>query len=171
MTSSGTTEQCHTTGSLAKSGRHGACLAKDRDANQPAPPHRRREPGGSENSCREIGTAAARDETRKRSPCSFRMRPLASGPKAWKNNNAHCLNAALPLWVKPEYGGYRRAYKLACPDERIRVRVRSPHNEPVLRCLAGFAYVRVLPISRSANSSSGFSENWGVHLTVGARQP
>ena len=29
----------------------------------------------------------------------------------------------------------------------------------------GFEYVRVVPISRSSNSSSGFSENWGVELT------
>ena len=30
--------------------------------------------------------------------------------------------------------------------------------------LKGFQYVRITPITRGSNSSSGFSENWGVAL-------
>lgn len=91
--------------------------------------------------------------------------PAISNLKIWKHSNADVLNSRHQLWVKPKYGGYRRAYRLAFPGADISGKVIHHVMNRRYAVLHGFDYVRVLPISRSNNSSSGFSENWGVELT------
>jgi len=91
--------------------------------------------------------------------------PGISNLRVWQHHNAGVLNANRQMWVRPKYGGYRRAYRLAFPDADIRGTVIHHIMNRRYATLHGFEYVRVLPISRSNNSSSGFSENWGVQLT------
>jgi len=91
--------------------------------------------------------------------------PERSNLKVWKHINAPILNAERQLWVKPSYRGYRRAYRLSFQDEHIGDHVIHHVMNRRYAALHGFEYVRVVPVSRSSNSSSGFSENWGVELT------
>jgi hypothetical protein len=62
-----------------------------------------------------------------------------------------------------DYTRYRRAYAAAFPRESLHnVVVDHVMNRHVAR-LKGFLFVRVVAISRAANSSSGgLSEKWGI---------
>lgn len=91
--------------------------------------------------------------------------PERSELHVWSNAEASVLNAERQLWVRPSYRGYRRAYRLSFPEERIDGLVIHHIMNRRYAAAHGFEYVRVVPISRSSNSSSGFSENWGVELT------
>jgi hypothetical protein len=68
------------------------------------------------------------------------------------------------VWVHIEFAGYRRAYRKAFPDETIDGKVLSHALNRRMAALMGFGYVRITPNSRGCNSSSGFSEQWGVTL-------
>lgn len=91
--------------------------------------------------------------------------PERTALAVWEHSSAGVLNSTWQLWVRTAYNGYRRAYKMAFPDENIRSKVIHHVMNRRYASLHGFEYVRVVPVSRSANSSSGFSENWGVELT------
>lgn len=91
--------------------------------------------------------------------------PERSKLNVWSNAKSSVLNAEDQLWVRPGYRGYRRAYRLSFPVERIDGLVIHHIMNRRYATAHGFEYVRVIPISRSSNSSSGFSENWGVELT------
>ncbi len=92
--------------------------------------------------------------------------PQPSDLKVWKHANSYVLNAVRQLWVRPKYRGYRRAYRLAFPEAEIAGLVIHHIMNRRYAEMHGFEYVRVQPISRSNNSSAGFSENWGVELTM-----
>ena len=68
------------------------------------------------------------------------------------------------VWVHIAFTRYRRAYRKAFPAEPIEGKVLSHLMNRRIAALKGFAYVRITPTSRGCNSSSGFSENWGVAL-------
>ena len=68
----------------------------------------------------------------------------------------------MQVWVHVRYTRYRRAYRRAFPTEDITGKVLSHAMNRRVAVLKGFQYVRITPVSRAANSSSGFSENWGV---------
>jgi hypothetical protein len=68
------------------------------------------------------------------------------------------------VWVHHAFGGYRKAYKKAFPDEDIDGRILSHAMNRRTAALKGFAYVRITPTSRGCNSSSAFSESWAVTL-------
>lgn len=92
------------------------------------------------------------------------------GPKrtnlaVWQHERSAILNMQKQVWVDVTYSGYRRAYRTVFPDEDVRKMVIHHILNRRFAQLHGFRYVRLVPISRSANSSSGFSENWGVTLT------
>ena len=91
--------------------------------------------------------------------------PDRSNLRVWRNVKASVLNTEYQLWVRPGYNSYRRAYRLAFPDDHIDGLVIHHIMNRRYAAAHGFEYVRVTPISRSSNSSSGFSENWGVELT------
>ena len=91
--------------------------------------------------------------------------PERSNLNVWSHTKASVLNAERQLWVRPSYRGYRRAYRLSFPEEQIDGLVIHHIMNRRYAAAHGFEYVRVIPISRSSNSSSGFSENWGVELT------
>jgi hypothetical protein len=68
------------------------------------------------------------------------------------------------VWVHSAFGGYRKAYKKAFPEEDIDGKILSHAMNRRTAVLKGFAYVRITPTSRGCNSSSAFSEGWGVTL-------
>lgn len=70
----------------------------------------------------------------------------------------------MQVWVHVGYTRYRNAYKKAFPSEDIADKVLSHTMNRRVAVLKGFQYVRITPVSRGANSSSGFTENWGVAL-------
>ncbi len=74
------------------------------------------------------------------------------------------LHLPLQVWVYIRYSGYRRAYRKAFPCEDIDGKVLSHTLNRRTADLQGFQYVRITPITRASNSSSAFSEKWGVAL-------
>ena len=82
----------------------------------------------------------------------------------WELAEAEILHRPIQLWVHVDYTAYRPAYKRAYPEEDIATRIIHHILNRRIARIKGFDYVRVSPITRSVNSSSGFSENWGVTL-------
>jgi hypothetical protein len=80
------------------------------------------------------------------------------------HSNASILYARRQVWVHIAYRRYRYAYRKAFPDEVIADKVLSHAMNRRIAALKGFDYVRITPVSRGGNSSSGFSEQWGVSL-------
>ena len=78
--------------------------------------------------------------------------------------NASILHAQRQVWVHIAFSRYRDAYRKAFPDETITGKVLSHAMNRRIAAAKGFDYVRITPISRGGNSSSGFSEKWGVSL-------
>lgn len=74
------------------------------------------------------------------------------------------------VWVHVGFAGYRRANRAAFPDAAIGGKVMSHALNRRRAALMGFGYVRITPVSRGCNSSSSFSEQWGVALHVTAEQ-
>lgn len=79
----------------------------------------------------------------------------------WNKQNSSILFSPLQVWVDVSYGQYRAAYKEAFPDEDIQGKVLSHAMNRRVANLKGYQFVRLSPVSRSANSSSAFSEQWG----------
>ena len=82
----------------------------------------------------------------------------------WEIEGVAVLHRQMQVWVHVGYTRYRNAYKRAFPAEDIASKVLSHTMNRRIAVLKGFQYVRITPVSRGANSSSGFSENWGVAL-------
>jgi hypothetical protein len=82
----------------------------------------------------------------------------------WDLPTAAILRERLQVWVHIAFMGYRRAYVKAFPDEIIAGKVLSHAVNRRVAALMGFNYVRITPVSRGCNSSSSFSEQWGVAL-------
>jgi hypothetical protein len=68
------------------------------------------------------------------------------------------------VWVHHAFGGYRKAYKKAFPEENIDDKILSHAMNRRTAALKGYAYVRITPTSRGCNSSSAFSEGWAMTL-------
>lgn len=82
----------------------------------------------------------------------------------WDIAGCHILHQRLQVWVDVTYTKYRQAYRTAFPNEKLDNRILSHAMNRRVAKLKGFQFVRLTPISRAANSSSTFSENWGVTL-------
>lgn len=82
----------------------------------------------------------------------------------WQLPSSGVLHRQLQLWVHIRSTRYRAAYKKAFPAEDIKNKVMSHAMNRRVAALKGFSYVRIDPVSRAVNSSSGFSENWAVAL-------
>lgn len=81
----------------------------------------------------------------------------------WRLKEAALLHCPKQVWVHVDYSGYRSAYIKAFPCEDLTgLVIDHVQNRRVAR-LKGFHYLRIVPISRAANSSSGgLSEKWAV---------
>lgn len=81
----------------------------------------------------------------------------------WELPESRALRQSQQLWVNVHYKPYRRAYARAFPERRIEGLVIDHVLSREVAKLKGFGYVRLEPISRGANSSSGgLSEKWAV---------
>ena len=81
----------------------------------------------------------------------------------WRLKEAALLHCPKQVWVHVDYSGYRSAYIKAFPCADLTgLVIDHVLNRRVAR-LKGFHYLRIVPISRGANSSSGgLSEKWSV---------
>jgi hypothetical protein len=81
----------------------------------------------------------------------------------WNVPEAVVLHYPRQVWVHVDYRSYRRAYKQAFPDVAITGLVLDHIMNRRVARLKGFAFLRIVPISRGTNSSHGaLSEDWGV---------
>jgi hypothetical protein len=81
----------------------------------------------------------------------------------WGLPEAAVLHYPRQVWVHVDYGAYRRAYIRAFPEVALAGLVLDHVMNRRVARLKGFTYLRIVPISRQANSShGGLSEGWGV---------
>ena len=82
--------------------------------------------------------------------------------RIWKVNGSEILHYPKQVWVHVNYAAYRKAYHKAFPEQDLaNLVIDHIMNRRVAR-LKGFEYLRVIPISRAANSSSGnVTEKYG----------
>jgi hypothetical protein len=81
----------------------------------------------------------------------------------WDVPESAVLHYRRQVWVHVDYAGYRRAYIRAFPDVNLTGLVLDHVLNRRVARLKGFKYLRIVPISRAANSSHGsLSEGWGV---------
>lgn len=81
----------------------------------------------------------------------------------WAHANAPTLHAPRQVWVHVDYRGYRSAYAKAFPQVGLTGLVLDHILNRRVARLKGFTFLRVVPISKGANSSSGgLSEKWAV---------
>jgi hypothetical protein len=79
----------------------------------------------------------------------------------WQLAESGIFHAPYQVWVHVDFKAYRRAYQQAFPEEDLAKRVLDHVLNRRVARLKGFAYLRIIPISRGANSSSGgLSERW-----------
>lgn len=78
--------------------------------------------------------------------------------------NAGIFHARQQVWVHVAYKPYRPAYKRAFPDENIDGLILSHAMNRVTAVHKGFDFVRLTPVSGTANVSSAFSEQWAKAL-------
>lgn len=81
----------------------------------------------------------------------------------WEVPEAAVLHFPKQVWVHVDYRAYRRAYATAFPDFDLNGLVLDHVMNRRVARLKGFHYLRIVPISRGANSSHGsLSEGWAV---------
>lgn len=88
----------------------------------------------------------------------------------WGHPEAAVLHYPRQVWVDVDYSAYRRAYIRAFPDVDLTGLVLDHVMNRRVARLKGFKYLRIVPISRKANSSHGsLSEGWGVEYNSSPR--
>lgn len=81
----------------------------------------------------------------------------------WDVPEAVVLHYPRQVWVHVDYRAYQRAFMQAFPDFTLAGLVLDHVMNRRVAKLKGFNYLRVVPISRGANSSHGaLSEGWAV---------
>ncbi len=89
----------------------------------------------------------------------------------WGHPQAAILHFLKQVWVHVDYGSYSPAYIRAFPNVDLTGLVLDHVMNRRVARLKGFSYLRIVPISRAANSShGGLSEGWGVDLHSSPRQ-
>jgi len=81
----------------------------------------------------------------------------------WDIPESVVLHRSPQVWVHVDLRAYRKAYALARPEDRISNKdLDHVRNRRVARVM-GFDYVRLVPITRGVNASSGgLTEKWEV---------
>ena len=91
----------------------------------------------------------------------------------WTHARSSVFFEPLQVWVSPSYTRYRQTYVRAKGHESVSGKVLAHVYNRRMARLREYGFVRLVPVSRGANSSSGFSEQWGVDLAaedLGARR-
>jgi hypothetical protein len=79
----------------------------------------------------------------------------------WDEPEASILQSPMQVWVHVDFRAYRLAYTEAFPDHSLAGLVLDHILNRRVARLKGFMYLRIVPISRGANSSHGvLSERW-----------
>jgi len=95
--------------------------------------------------------------------------PLNRRLPIWAMKESAILHHPQKVWVHVDCRGYRAAYAKAFPGESL-MNVVLDHilNRKMARAMR-FDYLRIVPISREANSSSGgLPEKWGIAYQTSA---
>ena len=88
----------------------------------------------------------------------------------WQHPGADVLHQPIQVWVHVNYTSYRRAYRRAFPDADLTDLVLDHIMNRRVARLKEFTYLRIVPISRKANSShGGLSEGWAVEYQSSPR--
>ena len=77
------------------------------------------------------------------------------------------------VWVSHSYSRYRYAYVRALGRESVAGKVLAHMYNRRMAAFRGYKFIRLVPVSRGANSSSSFTEQWGVtrsETDLGARR-
>lgn len=83
----------------------------------------------------------------------------------WDMPCAEMIHRRQQVWVHVDYTAYRKAYRRQYPAEDIQGLVVDHIMNRRFARLYGFQYVRVVPITRAANSSSGgLTEKMGIEF-------
>lgn len=81
----------------------------------------------------------------------------------WQHPGVSVLHYPRQVWVHVDHRNYRRAYLRAFPEVDLTSLVLDHVMNRRVARLKGFEYLRIVPISRQANSShGGLSEGWAV---------
>lgn len=81
----------------------------------------------------------------------------------WEKPGVGVLRRQTQVWVHVDERRYRAAYTSAFPEEEIGDQILDHVLNRRVARLKGFHFLRIVPISRGANSSSGgLSEKWAV---------
>lgn len=91
----------------------------------------------------------------------------------WQLREVGVLHHPRQVWVHVDFSAYRRAYSEAFPGQSLVGQVLDHILNRRVARLKGFSYVRIVPVSRAANSSSGgLAEKWSVnyHSTPAMRK-
>ena len=81
----------------------------------------------------------------------------------WSVAGAAVLHQSRQVWVHVDHSFYRRAYIQAFPNMDLKECVLDHIMNRRVARLKGFAFLRIVPISRAANSShESLAERWGV---------
>jgi len=93
----------------------------------------------------------------------YKIEDLDNRLLIWSLPASKVLHSQQQVWVNVDYSGYREAYIHAFPNvDLTEFVIDHVMNRRVAR-LKGFKYLRVIPVSRSTNSSHGsLSEKWAV---------
>jgi hypothetical protein len=92
-------------------------------------------------------------------------RPRRINPKlaVWRVPKSHILHEIRQVWVHVDFRGYKKAYMRAFPDADLSDDVLDHVWNRRMSKVMGYMYVRLIPISRGANSSSGtLAEQWAL---------
>jgi hypothetical protein len=94
---------------------------------------------------------------------AYELPPPDTRLAIWRQSGAGILREELQVWVHVDDRRYRAAYVNALPSFELADRVLDHVMNRRVARLKGFSYLRLVPISRGANSSSGgLSEKWAV---------
>lgn len=91
----------------------------------------------------------------------------------WLHPRSSVFFEKLQVWVSPSYTRYRQAYINGFGKESLSGIVLAHMYNRRMAALRGYNFIRLVPVSRGTNSSSSFTEQWGVSLAasdLGARR-
>ena len=91
----------------------------------------------------------------------------------WTHPRSGAFFERKQVWVSYSYTRYRHAYVSAFGRESISGLVLAHMYNRRMAQLRGYKYIRLVPVSRGANSSSAYIEQWGVKRSesdLGARR-
>ncbi len=91
----------------------------------------------------------------------------------WAHPSSSVFFERRQVWVSCSYSRYRYAYVKALGQESVSGKVLAHMYNRRMAALRGYNFIRLVPVSRGANSSSSFTEQWGVGLAesdLGARR-